>query len=536
MSYRVLYRKYRPQTFNDIIDQNFITDTLKESIINNRISHAYIFSGPKGTGKTSTAKVFAKAINCENPVNGEPCGNCISCENFNSNPDIIELDAASNNKVEDIREIINNVKLAPTYSKYKIYIIDEAHMLTNSASNAFLLTLEEPPAHAIFILATTNPEALPQTILSRCQHFAFSKISRKALVNRIKYVLENEKINIDDTVINEIATLADGGLRDALSILDQLITLSKPITVELLTEQFGVISENSINLLIDTILASDVSKIIDLFNSYKEYGFSEKSFINKFVSVISSRACNLKLENNDGKLRVLKNILNEIIQLDVNKTSYSYYDVIETIILSNLSENVDVTISREIKTSSIDKSEEENNKKMIISETTQIDNKPVEITNNNVNLPKVNKNNEIINTRINNSFCNATKKCKNEAEKSFSKYLDDLHNENDIYSLMVDTNVGVVSPTNILIVCESEASANLLNEKCNKILKCCDFDNRIPVFVSEKKWNQLKTQFQENKEKGIKYNYIEEPKDDEIDYLLDMADNIFGDNNIIVED
>ena len=266
MSYKVLYRKYRPTNFNDIIDQKFITDTLKESIINNKISHAYIFSGPKGTGKTSKAKVFAKAINCENPIDGEPCGKCESCINFDRSSDIIELDAASNNKVEDIREIVNNVKLSPSSSKYKIYIIDEVHMLTPSAANAFLLTLEEPPSHAIFILATTNPESLPQTILSRCQQFAFSKISKKALVDRLKYVLQQEKIDLKEDILREIADLSDGGLRDALSILDQLITLNKPIDAELLNEQFGVVSESVINNLTEAIVtknADEINKSVD---------------------------------------------------------------------------------------------------------------------------------------------------------------------------------------------------------------------------------------------------------------------------------
>ena len=532
MSYKVLYRKYRPQTFNDIIDQNFITDTLKESIINNRISHAYIFSGPKGTGKTSTAKVFAKAINCENPVDGEPCGKCNSCSNFSSNPDIIELDAASNNKVEDIREIINNVKLAPTYSKYKIYIIDEAHMLTNSASNAFLLTLEEPPSHAIFILATTNPESLPQTILSRCQHFAFSKISKKALINRIKYVLDNEKINIGDNVIEEIATLADGGLRDALSILDQLVTLNKPITIDLLTEQFGVVSENSINHLLDAIITNNIQQIIDLFSSFNEYGLSEKSFINKLISSIAKKSCELKLNNKSEELLKLKNILKEVINLDINRSSINYYDVIETFILANLNGNNIENISREIKIESEIEPEAEK-----ISEKEpkiyDIKEEPEKINNSLQIVNKIDKN--IVEIRINNSFCAATKKNKTEAEQKYKEYLSQLKSENDIYSLMLDTSVGVVSPTNILIVCNSEASANLLNEKSNKIMKSCSFDDKKPVFVSEEKWQELVKIFQDNKNKGIKYTYIEEPKEESLDYLLDMADDIFG-NNIIVEE
>ena len=537
MGYKVLYRKYRPKTFTDIIDQNFITDTLKESIINNRISHAYIFSGPKGTGKTSTAKVFAKAINCESPLNGEPCGKCNACQNFNNNPDIIELDAASNNKVEDIREIINNVKLAPTYSKYKIYIIDEVHMLTNSASNAFLLTLEEPPAHAIFILATTNPESLPQTILSRCQHFAFSKISKKALINRISYVLENENINIDDKVILEIANLSDGGLRDALSILDQLITLNKPITLDLLTEQFGIISESNVRKLLDSIVSNNIQQVIDLFSTFKEYGISEKSFINKFVSIITEYACNLKMKDDIKNLSRLKNILDETLKLDINKTSINYYDVIETIIITNLDSVPQNIISREINSDSFVEPTKKNDN--IVSdvelekESTDLD--EVIVKNNN-SLQNVNNIDQLVRIRINNSFVKATKKEKEITEKNYKKNIEKLKKENDIYSLILDTNVGVVSPTNILIVCDSEASANLLNEKSSKIIGVSGFDGKVPVFVSEKRWSELKNEFQDNKEKGYVYSYIDEPKNENNDDLINMADNIFGNENIIVEE
>ena len=175
MDYKVLYRKYRPDNFSSIVGQDYMVSILKNAIKTEKISHAYIFSGPRGTGKTSTAKVFAKAINCLNPTNEGPCNECDSCLHFKENADIIEIDAASNNGVDEIREIINNIKLAPAYSKYKVYIIDEVHMLSTSAFNALLLTLEEPPKHVVFILATTNIEAVPITILSRCQRFDFHK-------------------------------------------------------------------------------------------------------------------------------------------------------------------------------------------------------------------------------------------------------------------------------------------------------------------------------------------------------------------------
>ena len=194
MDYKVLYRKYRPSDFSNVVGQDYTVKMLKNAIMNDKISHAYLFTGPRGTGKTSTAKIFAKTINCENLVNGEACGKCNSCLNFNSSADIIEIDAASNNGVDDIRELINNVKIAPSEGRYKIYIIDEVHMMTQNAFNALLLTLEEPPAHAIFIMATKNVESVPITILSRCQRFNFKKIALEDIKNRLAFVCQNEGI------------------------------------------------------------------------------------------------------------------------------------------------------------------------------------------------------------------------------------------------------------------------------------------------------------------------------------------------------
>ena len=543
MSYKVLYRKYRPTNFNDVIDQKFITDTLKESIINNKISHAYIFSGPKGTGKTSTAKVFAKAINCENPVNGEPCEKCNSCLNFSTNPDIIELDAASNNGVDDIRELINNVKLAPTNSKYKVYIIDEVHMLTNSASNAFLLTLEEPPSHAVFILATTNPESLPSTILSRCQQFAFSKISKKAITSRIKDILDKEQLNIDDAVIAEIVSLADGGMRDALSILDQLVTLNQPITVDLLTEQFGIISESKVSELIDSIINNDLEKINNLFNQYNEYGISEKSFLNKFIHLLTEKSCELKNNNDDINLEKLKDITMEIVNMNQLKNSFNYYDVIKMIIISNLDKN---NISREINFSNIKPAIEEKEDSSMENTSTKIENEIVEDkekdtteVNNNDNVQSVNKNDnfeEIKQIRINNSFAGANKQLKLEFESKFNDYIDLLKSDNEIYSLLVDTCIGAVSPTNAIVITETDASANLLNEKSEKIIKKGKFLNKKLVFLSNSEWDSLVSEYKKKLKDGFIYSYIEEPVLVEKDKLENLADDIFGEENIIIEE
>lgn len=532
MSYKVLYRKYRPQSFNDIIDQKFITDTLKESITNNKISHAYIFSGPKGTGKTSTAKVFARAINCMNPIDGEPCGKCDACLNFDKSSDIIELDAASNNKVEDIREIINNVKLAPTDSKYKIYIIDEVHMLTQSAANAFLLTLEEPPSHAVFILATTNPESLPQTILSRCQQFAFSKITKKALVSRIKYVLDQENIVLSDEVINEIADLADGGLRDALSILDQLITLNKPIDVNLISEQFGIVSETVVKNLVDAIVNNDISSINNIFDSLNEYGYNEKTFINKFIATLTKRVCGLAYDK-QSDITKFKNIVFEIIKVDNFKVNFNYYDVIKMIIITNISlDNQNKSNKSIISNKSMNECTKIESQKEVQNISQEIN----EETKNDDNLPKVNKNNDILKIRINNSFANADKKMKTELVNEKDELFEKIKNDNNLYSLMIDVEVGVVSPTNILFVCDSDASSELLNENSEKIAEILELNKKL-VFVVDKEWKKLAENYAENYKNKVVYQYIEEPNiSTPSSEIENIASDIFGNDNIIVEE
>ncbi len=223
VSYLALYRKYRPISFEDFVGQVEISNIIKNEILNDKISHAYLFSGPRGTGKTSTAKIIARMINCNNlNENGVPCGKCDSCLNFNNNSDVVEIDAASNNGVDEIRELRDKVNLVPTYGKYKIYIIDEVHMLTTQAFNALLKTLEEPPAHVIFILATTEFHKIPVTVVSRCQKFQFLKFSIDDIVVKLRQIASNESIAVDDDILLEIARLSDGGLRDAINMLDQL--------------------------------------------------------------------------------------------------------------------------------------------------------------------------------------------------------------------------------------------------------------------------------------------------------------------------
>lgn len=226
MSYQALYRVWRPQTFEDLVGQDMITKTLKNALATKQTTHAYLFAGPRGTGKTSCAKLFAKALNCPNQVNGDPCNECEICKAITAGRlnDVIEIDAASNNGVEEIRDIRDKVKYAPTQADYKVYIIDEVHMLSTSAFNALLKTLEEPPANVVFILATTDPHKIPATIISRTQRFDFKRITSGAILERMEYILKQKQFEYDEQALNLIARAAEGGMRDALSILDQVLS------------------------------------------------------------------------------------------------------------------------------------------------------------------------------------------------------------------------------------------------------------------------------------------------------------------------
>lgn len=273
--YQVLYRKYRPKVFSDVYGQDHVTSTLKNEIKNGRVSHAYLFTGSRGTGKTTCAKILAKAVNCEHNVDGEPCNECEVCKGLDNGSiyDVVEIDAASNNGVDNIRELRDETNYAPSRGKYRVYIIDEVHMLSTGAFNALLKTLEEPPAHVIFILATTEVHKLPATILSRCQRFDFKRIQPETMAVRLKEVAGLEGLNLDDDAAVLIARIADGALRDGLSILDQCAGRSKEINSDLVSEVAGLAGREAMYKLSDCIANSDSNTAMSIISDLYQNSF-----------------------------------------------------------------------------------------------------------------------------------------------------------------------------------------------------------------------------------------------------------------------
>ena len=328
MNYQALYRMFRPQSFNDVVGQEHVTKTLRNAISKEKQSHAYIFSGPRGTGKTSIAKVFAKAINCLNPHDGEPCNECAICKGITqgTNGDVIEIDAASNNGVDEIRNIRDKVKYAPSESKYKVYIIDEVHMLTTGAFNALLKTLEEPPAHAIFILATTEPHKIPPTIISRAQRFDFKAISTEQIVERLRFVAQEQSLDYEEAALEFIAKASEGGMRDALSIMDQAIAFGdEHLTLQDVLDVTGSVDEASLNELFNDIVNGNVKEAFSRYHHFVSEGKEVNRLINDMIYFVRDTIMNKTINEQTS--------YDALTQFDL-ETLYHMIDIINDTLVS----------------------------------------------------------------------------------------------------------------------------------------------------------------------------------------------------------
>lgn len=342
--HKALYRAYRPQTFKDVVGQKHIIRTLKNQIQNNNVGHAYLFCGTRGTGKTSTAKIFARALNCQNSVDEEPCNECEVCKDILSDNimDVIEIDAASNNSVDDIREIRENVKYTPAKCKYKVYIIDEVHMLSQGAFNALLKTLEEPPSYVIFILATTEPHKIPSTILSRCQRFDFKRVTVKDMSNRMKEICDDVNVVVDDRALNLIARNSQGALRDALSILDQCMSFSEnDIEYKDVVDLLGTVNIEQLFEMAEYVIKEDTKKCLEILNEFVVWGKDIKNLIDDLIDHFR----NLMVCKVSSDLDEIISLPEEIVeQLKVQASTIEVNDIIRILnILSTTQDAIKVS-------------------------------------------------------------------------------------------------------------------------------------------------------------------------------------------------
>ena len=531
MEYLALYRKYRPDNLDDVVGQNEIKKILASSVKNNTITHAYLFSGPRGTGKTTMAKILAKMVNCEHPVDGNACNKCDSCLNILTSNDVIEIDAASNNGVDEIRDLREKANLVPNKARYKVYIIDEVHMLTTQAFNALLKTLEEPPKHVIFILATTEYYKIPLTITSRCQKFQFNKILIDDIVDRLSEISKNENILIEKDALYEIAKISDGGMRDSINFLDQLRSFSnEKITIDDVYDVCGNISNKEIIKLFVEIKNMNAEYIVDFF---EKVSVSGKNYIKLMEDLISFLKDVILYKQNVSE----KYIKTDIDDIKIVSDLYSLKDIFFMIDKINSLIDKIKTVSRQMVIivsnfllimnefcknvdSSVVNTEKVNNYEMAFNFTSNNDDSESKFTDNNlqeVNSVDENKSDETVidkDVLINNAFAVADKKIKLDLQKCFSKidsYLTDKKYAN-VASILLDTKIEVAGKNYVILSSEYDVVINNVYsnyEMCNEFINMLFEDEYNVVIISNNEWKKYRNEYIDNLKNGYKYELKE---------------------------
>lgn len=545
MAYTALYRKYRPTNFSSIVGQDVIVDILKNSIINNKVSHAYLFTGPRGTGKTSTAKILAHAVNCLNFTN-DICGECSICKSLDLNDnDIVEIDAASNNGVDEIRSLRDNVNLMPAFCKYKIYIIDEVHMLSTGAFNALLKTLEEPPSHVIFILATTEPNKIPLTILSRCQRFDFNKINMNDLVSRLKYIVNEEGRVVSDNILEQIAKISDGGLRDAINLLDQVLSLpDENINIDEVEKLSGKISTQSVYELFSYIINNDLVSILNFSTYMFDNGKNYKDLADSMLSFLRDISINTEVPNYFDKsysdllskisisfnnLIKMSSIINELLKELKNSNNQKMLFEIYVFQMCNILKNVDKV---EVINTSI------NNKKNVNIKNDKNEHVNIETNQNLIDS-------DLKDIRINNVFAGANKEILNSVNSKYYLINDYISNKKyNMVSILLSSGRIVVASDKYLLFSFKNKSDVLkfdsIYKQIEQFLKKIYDESYKIVAVSDKEWEEMKNNYINNIKNKISYVFIEEndvklEMSENSNALENSALNIFGEDTISVK-